>query len=107
MNTIQFLLSYSKSTAYAFFFIKCMAFVCFTSPFISLVAQEKIIDEIVGVVGERIILASDIEVQYQQAKAQGMEDNGDLRCQIIDQLLLEKMFQTHLKKVMIVFSEVL
>ena len=93
MNTIQ--LSFSQSKAYAISFLKCMAFLSLINPFVSLSGQEKIIDEIVAIVGERIILASDIEVQYQQAKAQGMEDNGDLKCQIIDQLLLEKMFQTH------------
>ncbi|MGB1242648.1 MAG: peptidylprolyl isomerase [Chitinophagales bacterium] len=58
-------------------------------------AQEKIlVDEIVAVVGDKIVLKSNIEEQYWSAINQGMEDE-DLRCQILDQLLLEKMFVTH------------
>ncbi|MEZ4883481.1 MAG: peptidylprolyl isomerase [Chitinophagales bacterium] len=58
-------------------------------------AQEKIlVDEIIAVVGDKIVLKSNIEEQYWAAINQGMEDDG-LRCQILDQLLLEKMFVTH------------
>ena len=57
-------------------------------------AQEKIVDKIVAVIGDKIVLASDVEIQHQQALAQGMFGD-DVKCQILDQLLLEKMFQTH------------
>ncbi len=64
-----------------------------TSVFVQ--AQEKVlVDEIVAVVGDKIVLRSNVEEQYWAAINQGVEDN-DLRCQIIDQLLLEKMFVTH------------
>lgn len=60
-------------------------------------AQEKImIDEIIAVVGDKIVLKSNVEEQYWAAvnQNQGIEEE-DLRCQIMDQLLLEKMFVTH------------
>jgi peptidyl-prolyl cis-trans isomerase SurA len=57
-----------------------------------LFAQPKMIDKVVGVVGDNIILLSDVEVQIQQAKAQGEVINDRLRCTIFDQLLLEKFF---------------
>jgi len=61
----------------------------------SVKAQEKtLVDEIIAVVGDKIVLKSNVEEQYWAAINQGMEDNG-LRCQILDQLLLEKMFVTH------------
>lgn len=54
----------------------------------------QLIDEVVAVVGNKIVLASDIEVQYLQGTAQGMTDQGDLRCQIMEQMLFEKLLHT-------------
>lgn len=53
--------------------------------------QEILLDEIIAVVGDNIILKSEIEVQVIQAQAQGYMDD-DIACQVLDQLLLEKMF---------------
>ena len=56
-------------------------------------AQEKVIvDKIIGVVGDNIIMLSDIESQLQQAKSQGEPINDDVKCLIFDQSLLEKFF---------------
>lgn len=52
--------------------------------------QEFMIDEIVGVVGDKIVLYSDIEQQYQQSLAQGAPV-ADLRCSVIDNMLLQKL----------------
>ncbi|NOY37685.1 MAG: peptidylprolyl isomerase [Chlorobi bacterium] len=58
----------------------------------SLFAQEKIIDQIVAIVGESIILESDIESQYLQMKAQGMlPPAGDPKCQILEDIMLQKL----------------
>lgn len=55
-------------------------------------AQEKLIDEVVGVVGGNVILFSDIETQYLQLKAQGNILGGSqLRCQILESLLYQKL----------------
>ena len=61
--------------------------------FIQVSAQEqKMVDKIIGVVGDNIILMSDIESQLQQAKSQGEKINDEIKCAIFDQALLEKFF---------------
>ncbi|MEI6312303.1 MAG: peptidylprolyl isomerase [Bacteroidota bacterium] len=59
---------------------------------LSVFAQQKTVDKVIGVVGDNIILLSDVEAQLQQAKAQGEIVNDRLRCTIFDQLLLDKFF---------------
>lgn len=53
--------------------------------------QPHVIDQVMAVVGNNIILRSDIEKQYSQAVAQGETGSNDLRCMIFDQLLLQKL----------------
>jgi len=53
--------------------------------------QKKAIDEVVAVVGNEIILHSDIETQKLQAKQQGIALNKKTECLILEQLLLEKL----------------
>lgn len=54
--------------------------------------HSQVLDGIVAIVGNNVILKSDIEVQYQQMMANEMAFAGDLKCEILDQLLLEKLF---------------
>ncbi len=55
-------------------------------------AQKKIlIDEVAAIVGDKIILMSDIEQNYEQAARQGIE-SPRLKCEVLNQLLLEKLF---------------
>ncbi len=57
-------------------------------------AQGVQVDKVVAVVGDNIILQSDIEAQYQQMVT-GNPDQAipaDERCQIFDNLLLDKLF---------------
>lgn len=70
-------------------------------------AQQKILmDGIVGVVGDKIILRSDVEVQAQQAKIQGITE--DPTCQIMDQLMMEKLLvnQAEIDSVFVTEDEV-
>ena len=53
--------------------------------------QDKIIDQIIAVVGDKKVLVSDIERQYQQLTAQGVKATDDLRCQIFEELLSQKL----------------
>ncbi len=69
-------------------------FLIFLSVFISLQnlsAQIKIIDEVVGVVGDKRILYSDIEQNYLQQKAQGEKVNSDTKCSILENMLIQKL----------------
>ncbi|MBL7784375.1 MAG: peptidylprolyl isomerase [Chitinophagales bacterium] len=59
--------------------------------FVAAAAQEHtLLDQVEMIVGNKIILSSEIEAQYQQARAQGAPDN-DLHCQILEQIMLEKL----------------
>ncbi len=53
--------------------------------------QEKIVDQIIAVVGDKKVLYSDIEKQYYQMLAQGYKDKGDLRCQLFEEFLSQKL----------------
>ncbi|TKG96647.1 peptidylprolyl isomerase [Puteibacter caeruleilacunae] len=55
------------------------------------VAQGNVIDQIVAIVGNNVILKSDIETVYQQRQAQGYTTSGDAKCEILEDLLVEKL----------------
>ncbi len=52
---------------------------------------QVVVDQVMAVVGSKIILHSDIEKQYVQYLAQGAETGEVTKCQIFDQLLLQKL----------------
>ena len=57
-------------------------------------AQSTLIDKVIAVVGDNIILESDIEAQYQQLASQNQATPlpADERCILFDNLLLDKLF---------------
>ena len=71
-------------------FLRISAFVLFLSMSSSSFGQQ-VIDKVVAVVGGKIILHSDIEKQYVQYVAQGGTETSEIRCSILDQLLLQKL----------------
>ena len=54
-------------------------------------AQDKVIDQIVAIVGSNPILKSDIEQQAMDAQAQGQTTEGDLKCELLEKLLEQKL----------------
>jgi len=54
-------------------------------------AQDKVIDQIVAVVGGNIILKSDVEQENLQRQAQGITSEGDMKCEILEDLLVSKL----------------
>jgi peptidyl-prolyl cis-trans isomerase SurA len=54
-------------------------------------AQDKTVDQIVAVVGKNIILKSDIEEMFKQQQAQGITTEGDMKCEILENFLVEKL----------------
>lgn len=54
-------------------------------------AQDKTIDQIVAVVGSNIIMKSDVESMYLQEQAQGVVSNGDMKCDILEDFLVQKL----------------
>jgi peptidyl-prolyl cis-trans isomerase SurA len=59
--------------------------------------QPMIIDRVVGVVGDFHILQSDIEQQYLQMKMSGMYMGPDMRCQIFNQFVEQKLLMAQAK----------
>ena len=53
--------------------------------------KPQVVDQVMAVVGNNIILRSDIEKQYNQAIAQGETGSENLKCTVFDQLLLQKL----------------
>lgn len=60
-------------------------------------AQKGVIDEVVAVVGEDAILLSEIEAQFLRMQAEGHSYEGDLKCNILEQLLLHKLLLNQAK----------
>jgi peptidyl-prolyl cis-trans isomerase SurA len=74
-----------KSIVYAFLFTTALIF---ANP---LAAQNNIIDEVVAIVGDKPVLKSDIENQYQQALMEGNSFTGDVKCSIFEQQLIQNL----------------
>ena len=55
------------------------------------------IDKIQAKIGSEILLISDIENQYNQVLSQGVINTENLRCNIIDELLLQNFLVHHAK----------
>ena len=76
-------------------------FACFA---LGLSAQNM--DKIIGVVGDQIILKSDIEIQVQQmASQEGSIITPDADCSVLDEMLLQKMMLTHAELDSLIVSE--
>ena len=58
----------------------------------SAIAQPKqILEDVVALIGENIILKSEWEAEYLQVKDQYTNFKGDLKCEILNQLILQKL----------------
>src|SRR3989337_339552 len=59
-------------------------------------AQEgTVVDGIIAVVGDKIILKSELENQLVSIKSQGIIIDNDTKCQIIEELLYQKLLIHH------------
>lgn len=62
----------------------------FTSVF-QLFSQDKMIDQIVAIVGGNIILKSDIENESINLQNQGKSSVGDMKCEILENMLIDRL----------------
>jgi len=53
--------------------------------------QDKVVDQIVAIVGGNIILKSEIERMHIEQQAQGVTTEGDLKCEILENYLIDKL----------------
>lgn len=54
-------------------------------------AQDRVVDQITAVVGNNIILKSEIEDMFIQQQAQGITTEGDMKCEILENFLIDKL----------------
>lgn len=66
-------------------------FTCITS---LAIGQGQLVDKVIAVVGDNVILMSEVEAQYQQMQTQAPDETIDPieKCSIFNNLLLEKLF---------------
>ncbi len=57
----------------------------------SLFGQSNVIDQVIAVVGDRPLLKSEIEYQHQQELMQGSNYVGDMKCHIMEQMLIQNL----------------
>ncbi len=57
----------------------------------SVKAQDKVVDQIVAIVGGNIILKSEVERMNIEQQAQGITSEGDMKCEILENFLVDKL----------------
>ncbi len=53
--------------------------------------SQQVVDQIVAVVGDEIILESEIEAQAIQLRSQGYFSNRDVNCEVLEEMLFQKL----------------
>jgi peptidyl-prolyl cis-trans isomerase SurA len=70
--------------------------------------QEQIIDRVVCKVGDKIIMQSDVENQVLQFMAQGLGNRSELRCNVLSELMVQKLLltQAEIDSIQVGFNQV-
>ncbi len=63
------------------------------------------LDRIVAIIGEEVILESDVENQYNYSVINGQKDDGTLRCQMMESLIVSKLLLNKAEQDSIIVSE--
>lgn len=74
------------------FIQKVSVFLCMMFATLNVSAQKTKVDGVVGVVGDYVILDSDIDKTFIELKQQGVETKDITRCQMIGKLLEDKLY---------------
>lgn len=62
------------------------------SAFMTWAQPGKVLEEIVAVIGEHVILKTDLETEYAQALQETDFFDGDLKCEVLNQLIIQKLY---------------
>ncbi len=62
-----------------------------TFSFVRSTFSQEVIDKVIAVVGGDMVLSSDIEQEVMRLKMQGNLPEGDVKCQILEQILTQKL----------------
>ena len=66
-------------------------FLIITISTFSMLINSQEIDKIIAIVGDEIVLRSEVENQYLQYISQGVTSNEELRCQVFEDLMTQKL----------------
>lgn len=55
------------------------------------ILRAQTLDRIVAIVGDEVILQSDVDNQYNYLKINGQRDDGSLKCQVMENLIISKL----------------
>ncbi|RMG17350.1 MAG: peptidylprolyl isomerase [Bacteroidetes bacterium] len=79
---------------------------CFLAILLAIGAlRAQTIDRIVAVIGDEIVLESDVDNQYNYLIINGEKDDGTLRCQVMNNLIINKLLLTKARQDSILVSE--
>lgn len=67
--------------------------------------QAQTIDRIIAIIGEEIVLESDVDNQYNYLLINGEKDDGTLRCQVMNSLIVNKLLLNKAEQDSIVVTE--
>lgn len=68
-------------------------------------AQDNVIDEVIAVVGADAILKSDVEEMFYRMQAEGYDYEGNLKCKLMEDMLIQKLLLNQSKLDSIEVSE--
>ena len=71
--------------------ISHISYLLFLVVVMAIPARAQVLDRVIAVIGEEIILESDVENQYNYMIINGQKDDGTLRCQVMDNLIVGKL----------------
>ena len=85
---------------------KCLLLLVLSILSVYLSAQSNVVDKIVAIVGEEIILKSDIENEFLSEQSQGIiSSSSDYRADILEKQLIQKLLVAQAKIDSIVVTE--
>ena len=70
-----------------------------------LIAQPQSIDKIVAIVGDKAILLSEVESQAMQMEQQAMAKDSNLRCNVLEDIIIQKLLLNQAEKDSVVVSD--
>lgn len=68
-------------------------------------AQPQVVDRVIGVVGKNIVKQSELESQMLNYSGQGLDVTANTRCELLEELLYQKLLLTQAEKDSLVISE--
>lgn len=69
------------------------------------ISAQQVVEGVVAVIGDKVILKSAVETQYLQLRQQSTNFSDDTKCQIINELILQKLLSHHAEVDSLVVTE--